>query len=85
MLEAAQKIIAKHQANDRKPGDDPNKERELQTIETLTSNADKILKFLSENEPRMGQGEKPKEVQAQTHKLRLFKNGCHCHCCCCCS
>ena len=64
MLEAAQKIIAKHQANDGKPADDPNKERELQTIETLTSNADKILKFLSESEPRMGQGEKPKEVQS---------------------
>ena len=64
MLEAAQKIIAKHQANDGKSGDDPNKERELQTIETLTSNADKILKYLSENEPRMGQGEKPKEVQS---------------------
>ena len=64
MLDAADKIVAKHQANDGKPGDDPNKERELQSIETLLGNAEKILEFLSENEPRMGQGERPKEVQS---------------------
>ena len=64
MLDAAQKIVAKHQANDGKPGDGGNKERELQTVETLLGNAEKIIQFLSENEPRMGQGERPKEVQS---------------------
>ena len=64
MRKAARKIVEKHRANDGKPGGDSNKDRELQSIETLISNAEKIEKFLSENEPRMGQGEKPKEVQS---------------------
>ena len=64
MFEAAKKIIAKHQANDGKPVENPNKEREQQSIVTLLGNAEKILAFLSENEPRMGQGAYPKEVQS---------------------
>lgn len=64
MLDAAEKIVAKHQANDGKSGDDQHRDRELQTIETLTSNAQKILEFLSKNEPRLGQGERPGEVQS---------------------
>ena len=64
MREAAGKILKKHQANDGKPGDEQNKDRELQSIETLIDNAEKIEKFLAGNEPRMGQGKRPKEVQS---------------------
>lgn len=64
MRKVAKKIIDKHRANDGDSGDDSNRDRELQSIETLLSNAEKIERFLSENEPRMGQGEKPKEVQS---------------------
>ena len=64
MRKAAEKIVEKHKANDGKPGDYPNKDRELQSIETLIYNAEKIEKFLEENEPRMGQGERPTEVQS---------------------
>ena len=64
MREAAKKIIEKHKANDGKPGSQVNKERELQSIDTLMKNAKKITDFLSKNEPRMGQGKRPKEVQS---------------------
>ena len=64
MREAAQKIVNKHRANDGMEGETSNKDRELQSIDTLLSNASKIEKFLSENEPRMGQGKRPKEVQS---------------------
>lgn len=64
MRRAADRIIEKHRANDGKPGGNPNEERELQSVETLLSNAEKIETFLAENEPRMGQGERPKEVQS---------------------
>ena len=64
MRRAAKKIIDKHQANDGKAGGDANTDRERQSIETLMGNAQKIERFLSENEPRKGQGRKPKEVQS---------------------
>lgn len=64
MRKAAKKIVDKHRANDGKPGGDTHKDRELQSIDTLISNAEKIEQFLSENEPRMGQGKQPKEVQS---------------------
>jgi len=64
MRESAGKIISKHQANDGSDGGDSNKDRELQSIDTLISNAEKIEAFLSENEPRMGQGKRPQEVQS---------------------
>lgn len=64
MRRAAKQIIEKHQANDGKPGGDLNKDRELQSVETLLANAEKIETFLNENEPRMGQGDRPKEVQS---------------------
>jgi len=60
MRRSAQKIIDKHRANDGKPGSEENKERELQSIDTF----EKIEEFLDQNEPRMGQGKKPKEVQS---------------------
>ena len=64
MRRAAERIIEKHRANDGKPGGIPNEDRELQSVETLLGNAEKIEAFLSENEPRMGQGDRPKEVQS---------------------
>jgi len=64
MRKAAGKIVEKHQANDGTDGEPPNQDRELQSIETLIGNAEKIERFLSENEPRMGQGKRPKEVQS---------------------
>ena len=64
MCEAARRIVDKHLANDGKPGDNPNKEREIQSVETLLGNAEKIINFLADNKPRMGQGTRPKEVQS---------------------
>ena len=64
MRKAAEKIIEKHRANDGSDSEGSNRERELQSIDTLISNAEKIEEFLAENEPRMGQGKRPKEVQS---------------------
>ena len=64
MRKAARKIVEKHRANDGTDSDGSNKDRELQSIDTLLGNAEKIEKFLSENEPRLGQGKRPKEVQS---------------------
>lgn len=61
---AAQKIVDKHKSNDGKPGDESIKARELQSVETLMKNADKIDTFLNDNEPRMGKGKRPKEVKS---------------------
>jgi len=65
LKKAAQSIIEKHMSNDTgKDGDgNPNKEKQ-QTIDTLMKNAKKIDDFLASNEPRMGQGKRPKEVQS---------------------
>jgi len=35
-----------------------------QTVKTLLANAKKIDEFLATNEPRMGKGKRPKEVQS---------------------
>ena len=64
MRESAKKIIEKHRANDGIDNGGGNRDRELQSIETLIGNAKKIEAFLSDNEPRMGQGKRPKEVQS---------------------
>lgn len=64
MRKAAEKIIDKHRTNDGSDGEGSNRARELQSIDTLVSNAEKIEQFLAENEPRMGQGKRPKEVQS---------------------
>jgi len=64
MRKAAQKIIDKHRANDGKPGGDSHKDKELQSIDTLIRNAEKIEQFLAEKEPREGQGAKKGEVQS---------------------
>ncbi|NRB42581.1 MAG: transposase [Pseudomonadales bacterium] len=65
MKTSAQKIIDKHLAND--SDKDPNsgdKRRELQTIDTLLKNADKIDEFLKNNEVKMGKGRRPSEVNS---------------------
>ena len=44
-------------------GGKPGKEKQ-QTVDTIMKNAKKIDDFLASNEPRMGQGKRPKEVQS---------------------
>lgn len=63
MKAAAQKIIDRHMAND-VDKNNPNHSGELQTIDTLVRNANKIDAFLSENEPRIGNGKNRAEVQS---------------------
>ena len=62
---AAKKIIDKHMSNDSDKGRG-NKiaDDQQQTIDTLMKNARKIDDFLENNEPRMGQGRRKKEVQS---------------------
>jgi len=65
LKQAADKIIDRHNGNDVNEGEkiNPDKEKQ-QTIDTLMSNAKKIDQFLANNEPRMGKGKRPKEVQS---------------------
>ncbi len=65
LKKAAQSIIEKHMLNDAGKDSEgkPGKEKQ-QTIDTLMKNAKKIDDFLASNEPRMGQGKRPKEVQS---------------------
>lgn len=60
---SANKIIERHKSCDNDKHSE-NKERELQTIDTLTQSAEKIEKFLAENEKRMGVGKRKNEVQS---------------------
>lgn len=62
---AAKNIIDQHMTNDAgKNGNGKSTQEHQQTIDTLMKNAKKIDDFLSTNEPRMGQGKRPKEVQS---------------------
>ena len=65
LKQAADKIIDSHKENDVNKDEkiSPDKEKQ-QTIDTLMSNAKKIDQFLANNEPRMGKGKRPKEVQS---------------------
>lgn len=65
LKQSANKIIDSHKANDDEESkqDKPDKEKQ-QTIDTLMRNAKKIDEFLATNEPRMGKGKRPKEVQS---------------------
>ena len=65
LKQAADKIIDSHKENDVNKDEkiSPDKEKQ-QTIDTLMSNAKKIDQFLAHNEPRMGKGKRPKEVQS---------------------
>ena len=63
--QAADKIIDAHKGSDAEEEKKINPEkRKQQTIDTLMSNAKKIDEFLANNEPRMGKGKRPKEVQS---------------------
>jgi transposase len=65
MKEAAKKIVSQHISNDStKNGKKTLTEEKQQTVETLLANAKKIDEFLATNEPRMGTGKRPKEVQS---------------------
>ena len=65
LKQAADKIIDRHKGNDVNEGEKINLDKEKQqTIDTLMSNAKKIDQFLANNEPRMGKGKRPKEVQS---------------------
>lgn len=54
MRGAVKVMLRKHQDNDGSGGTDVIKERELKQIETLEANAEKIERFLEQNEPRIG-------------------------------
>jgi transposase len=64
LKKAAQRIVDKHLSTDSDKDGDNGKKEKAQTVETLLRNAKKIDDFLSENEPRMGKGRRPKEVQS---------------------
>jgi len=65
MKKAAEKIVSQHISNDStKSGKKTLADEKKQTVETLFANAKKIDEFLATNEPRMGKGKKPKEVQS---------------------
>lgn len=65
MRARAERIVAKHIDNDSRKSDQSGyKKRDDQTVETLLKNADKIDRFLEENEPRIGKSKAKKEVQS---------------------
>lgn len=65
MKAVAEKIVRQHIANDNNKNTlTDGIEQQRQTIETLLANAKKIDDFLATNEPRMGRGKSPKEVQS---------------------
>jgi len=65
LKQAAEKIIDKHMSSDSNTGSAKKlKDEQKQTIETLLKNAKKIDDFLSNNQPRMGQGKRKQEVQS---------------------
>ena len=65
LKQAADKIIDRHKGSDVNEGEKINPDKEKQkTIDTLMNNAKKIDQFLVNNEPRMGKGKRPKEVQS---------------------
>jgi len=65
MKKAAEKIVSQHISNDStKNGKKTLADEKKQTIETLLANAKKIDEFLAENEPKMGKGKRPEEVQS---------------------
>ena len=63
MKATAKKIVSQHISNDSTKSKTLVDEKK-QTVETLLANAKKIDEFLSTNEPRMGKGKKPQEVQS---------------------
>ena len=65
MRARADRIVAKHVASDSGKNDDcGHHKKELQTIDTLLKNADKIDTFLKTNDKRIGNSRSKKEVQS---------------------
>ena len=62
MRKLANQIIEKHRDSDNRKCPLPQKDQ--QKVETLLKNAQKFEDFLSENEPRIGEGKSKKEVQS---------------------
>lgn len=60
---SAERIVNNHLLNDSEKNNG-NKDKALQTVDTLIKNANKIDAFLSGNEKRMGVGRKKNEVQS---------------------
>jgi hypothetical protein len=63
LLKSAERIVNNHLLNDSNKNDG-DKKKELQTVDTLIKNANKIDEFLASNEKRMGVGLKKNEVQS---------------------
>ena len=65
MRSRAKRIVEKHTSDDSsKNSDSGHRKKELQTIDTLLKNADKIDKFLGANEKRIGHSRSKREVQS---------------------
>jgi len=64
MKAAAEKIVQRHISNDSTKSPEALPDDKQQMIDTLLANAKKIDDFLATNEPRMGKGKNPKEVQS---------------------
>ncbi len=64
MKTAAEKIVQRHISNDSTKSPETLPDDKQQMIDTLLANAKKIDEFLATNEPRMGKGKNPKEVQS---------------------
>ena len=65
MRDRAERILQKHLDSDSGKNQDSGRvNKEKQTIETLLNNADKIDKFLKENEKRIGHAKNKAEVQS---------------------
>jgi transposase len=63
LRKSAERIINNHLLNDSEKNNG-DKSKELQTVDTLIKNANKIDEFLANNEKRMGVGRKKNEVQS---------------------
>ena len=63
LRKSAERIVNNHLLNDSEKSDG-DKRKELQTVDTLIKNANKIDEFLDRNEKRMGVGRKKNEVQS---------------------
>lgn len=63
LRKSAERIIKNHLLNDANKCE-ADKKNELQTVDTLIKNANKIDEFLANNEKRLGVGRRSKEVQS---------------------
>ena len=65
MRSRAERIINKHLDTDSSKSDNRDHyKKDMQTVDTLLKNADKVDKFLAENEKRIGHSRSKKEVQS---------------------